>query len=102
MIFRIIILFLLLAFSSCKLVPQNDLGRQAGPIYIVKESDNLFLISRKLSVSQEDIVALNDLRPPYRLSKGQQLKVPSKFYASKNVILPPIAPVADDSVLSDT
>lgn len=46
--------------------------------YRVKSGDTVGLIAKRLKVSQDDIIALNDLKKPYALSLGKVLKVPGQ------------------------
>lgn len=45
--------------------------------YIVKKGDTLNKIARAHSMTPEDIVALNNLKPPYTIYIGQKLKLQS-------------------------
>lgn len=55
--------------------PQAD---TASATYRVKSGDTVGLIAQRLKVSQDDIIALNDLKKPYGLSVGKVLKVPGQ------------------------
>jgi murein DD-endopeptidase MepM/ murein hydrolase activator NlpD len=44
--------------------------------YKVAKGDTVGLIAKRLKVSQDDIIALNDLKKPYALSLGKVLKIP--------------------------
>jgi murein DD-endopeptidase MepM/ murein hydrolase activator NlpD len=48
----------------------------------VKSGDTVGLIAQRLKVSQDDIIALNDLKKPYGLSVGKVLKVPGQADAA--------------------
>lgn len=45
--------------------------------YLVKKGDTLNKIARAHNMTPEDIVALNNLRPPYTIYIGQKLKLQS-------------------------
>jgi len=53
--------------------------------YKVAKGDTVGLIAKRLKVSQDDIIALNDLKKPYALSLGQALKVPGQAGAKPSV-----------------
>ncbi len=57
----------------------------ASATYRVKSGDTVGLIAQRLKVSQDDIIALNDLKKPYGLSVGKVLKVPSQADATPSV-----------------
>ena len=59
--------------------PQAD---TASATYRVKSGDTVGLIAQRLKVSQDDIIALNDLKKPYGLSVGKVLKVPGQADAA--------------------
>jgi LysM repeat protein len=46
--------------------------------YKVKSGDTLSEIAQKYGVTVEDIIEVNNLRPPYVIYKGQRLKIPDK------------------------
>ncbi len=54
----------------------------ASATYRVKSGDTVGLIAQRLKVSQDDIIALNDLKKPYGLSVGKVLKVPGQADAA--------------------
>jgi len=57
----------------------------ASATYRVKSGDTVGLIAQRLKVSQDDIIALNDLKKPYGLSVGKVLKVPGQADAAPSV-----------------
>ncbi|MEY4248748.1 MAG: hypothetical protein RJA87_381 [Pseudomonadota bacterium] len=57
----------------------------ASATYRVKSGDTVGLIAKRLKVSQDDIIALNDLKKPYGLSVGKVLKVPGQADATPRV-----------------
>jgi len=44
--------------------------------YTVKKGDNLDAIGRKMDLDRKDLAKLNDLKAPYRLQPGEELKGP--------------------------
>lgn len=46
--------------------------------YVVERGDSISKIAREQNVSQEKLIAANDLKRPYRLSLGQKLTIPGK------------------------
>ena len=53
-------------------------AESAASSYKVVKGDTLGLIAKRLKVSQDDLIALNDLKAPYALSLGKVLKVPGQ------------------------
>lgn len=51
--------------------------KDSGEIYEVAKGDNPVSIARKLNVSYNDLLALNNIDDPRRLQIGQKLKVPA-------------------------
>jgi len=50
--------------------------------YTLAAGDNLYMVSRKLQVSYNDLLQANDLSDPRQLRVGQKLKVPAEQIAS--------------------
>jgi len=69
---------MLIALGACTLQDhaQSHGKYPPGGVYIVKTGDTPFLISKKLNVNMEALIAANDLLPPYEVHKGQQLRLP--------------------------
>jgi len=71
----------------------------ASATYRVKSGDTVGLIAKRLKVSQDDIIALNDLKKPYGLSVGKLLKVPGQAGATpsarSDAKLEPVAQAAE-------
>ena len=71
----------------------------ASATYRVKSGDTVGLIAKRLKVSQDDIIALNDLKKPYGLSVGKLLKVPGQAGATQSARsdakLEPVAQAAE-------
>ena len=56
---------------------------RSGKVYIVVRGDNPVTIAKKLKVSYEDLLALNQIEDPRKLKIGQKLLVPSKTAKAK-------------------
>ena len=46
--------------------------------YVVAKGDNPYSIAKKLHVSYNDLIAINDIKDPTRIQIGQKLKIPAK------------------------
>jgi peptidoglycan endopeptidase LytF len=46
--------------------------------YVVAKGDNPYSIAKKLHVSYNDLIAINDIKDPTRVQIGQKLKIPAK------------------------
>ena len=44
---------------------------------VLKDDDNLRSVAKKYQVSQQDLISLNGLKPPYILKSGSVLKIPN-------------------------
>jgi len=51
---------------------------RSGKVYTVVKGDNLVTIAKKLKVSYDDLLALNQIEDPRKLKIGQKLLVPGK------------------------
>jgi LysM repeat protein len=49
-----------------------------GNTYVVAKGDNPYKIAKKLKVSYNELIAINDIKDPTRVQIGQKLKIPSK------------------------
>jgi LysM repeat protein len=49
-----------------------------GDVYVVAKGDNPYNIAKKLHVSYNDLIALNEIKDPTRVQIGQKLKIPVK------------------------
>ena len=49
-------------------------------VIMVKKGDTLYSISRKYNVPLREVIEANNLRPPYALRIGQQLRMPTAKY----------------------
>ncbi|MFZ0710594.1 MAG: LysM peptidoglycan-binding domain-containing protein, partial [Terrimicrobiaceae bacterium] len=47
-------------------------------VYVVAKGDNPYNIAKKLHVSYNDLIALNEIKDPTRVQIGQKLKIPVK------------------------
>jgi len=56
---------------------------RSGKVYIVVRGDNPVTIAKKLKVSYDDLLALNQIEDPRKLKIGQKLLVPSKNAKAK-------------------
>ncbi|MEY4256365.1 MAG: hypothetical protein RLZZ141_1592, partial [Pseudomonadota bacterium] len=70
------------AEPKAKTKPTEPLPEASSATYRVKSGDTVGLIAKRLKVSQDDIIALNDLEKPYGLSVGKVLKVPGQADAT--------------------
>ena len=50
----------------------------AGETYTVGRNENIYAIAQKQGVKMRDIIALNELKPPFALYTGQKLTLPNK------------------------
>lgn len=66
--------------------------------YAVKRGDTVSKIARDHDVSQDELIAANDLKRPYRLSLGQRLTIPGKAVVAKAKAEPVRVASADASV----
>jgi LysM repeat protein len=58
--------------------------KDSGTTYTVVKGDNPVNISRRLHVSQEDLLKLNKIDDPKKLRIGLKLRVPAKLRAASN------------------
>ena len=56
---------------------------RSGKVYTVVKGDNLVTIAKKLKVSYDDLLALNQIEDPRKLKIGQKLLVPGKTAKAK-------------------
>ena len=47
-------------------------------VYVVAKGDNPYNIAKKLHVSYNDLIAINEIKDPTRVQVGQKLKIPAK------------------------
>ena len=47
-------------------------------VYVVAKGDNPYNIAKKLHVSYNDLIAINEIKDPTRVQIGQKLKIPAK------------------------
>ena len=87
-IFSIIALICLLSSCASNKIPLLNYsldtwwGRSSvAPEYVyVKKGDTLYSISRRYDVPLREVIEINNLRPPYALRIGQNLKMPKAKY----------------------
>jgi LysM repeat protein len=66
-----------------KSAEQAKAPARSGKVYTVVRGDNPVTIAKKLKVSYEDLLALNQIEDPRKLKIGQKLLVPSKTAKAK-------------------
>ncbi|MEK9931432.1 MAG: LysM domain-containing protein, partial [Rhodospirillaceae bacterium] len=49
----------------------------------MKKNQNIYEIAQELNVNPNRLVRKNELFPPYKLKKGQVLKIPSRNFGSE-------------------
>ena len=49
-----------------------------GDVYVVAKGDNPYNIAKKLHVSYNELIAINEIKDPTRVQIGQKLKIPAK------------------------
>ena len=49
-----------------------------GDVYVVAKGDNPYSIAKKLHVSYNDLIAINEIKDPTRVQIGQKLKIPAR------------------------
>lgn len=54
--------------------------KDTGRIITVKKGDSVYELAKRYRVTSRDIIQANSLRPPYRISAGKKLKIPSHRY----------------------
>lgn len=76
--FSLLALSVLVGCSSIPRKPDRIEVLHAQPVteeYIVKAGDTINKIAASYGMDPEDLVAMNDLEPPYTISIGQKLKI---------------------------
>lgn len=63
--------------ESSNLTGSDKIPLKSTGIYTVKSGDTLYGIADALEVDWEELAAINEVGPPYSLSVGQELKLPS-------------------------
>jgi len=72
------------ASEPVKKTAANAEIKDSGTTYTVVKGDNPVSISKRLRVSQEELLKLNKIDDPKKLRIGQKLRVPVKLRASSN------------------
>ncbi|HSR72022.1 MAG TPA: peptidoglycan DD-metalloendopeptidase family protein, partial [Kiloniellales bacterium] len=68
--------------------PSGNLGSTIAPrVYRVRPGDTLAVVARRLGVMQYRLVAINRLSPPYHLTVGQSLRLPSEPSAGRRHVV---------------
>ena len=69
-----------LAAAGCESVYHGyELAKPPPSLLKVRGGDTLYGISRRLKVPMKALIAVNELKPPFKLKKGQLLKVPNRL-----------------------
>lgn len=64
----------------------------SGNVYLVQTGDTLYAIARRFGVTVADILSLNTIPDPRRISVGQQIRIPTSTYTpSTNVVTTTVA-----------
>jgi murein DD-endopeptidase MepM/ murein hydrolase activator NlpD len=61
----------------------------AGQAILVKPGDNLYTLSQEYRVPLNEIVVVNNMQPPYRVTAGETIYLPSKVQAKTQYYAPP-------------
>jgi murein DD-endopeptidase MepM/ murein hydrolase activator NlpD len=72
----------------------NKSGIEIGETVTVREGENVYAIAQDHNVSMRDIIALNDLKPPFDIREGQRLRLPTGGSFSGDAPVPSAAPLA--------
>jgi lipoprotein NlpD len=77
---RSLLLPIAILLASCssdhdRVVPEIVQVERVVPYHVVEDGDSVGSISLKYEMSRADLIALNNLRPPYHLYEGQRLVI---------------------------
>ena len=81
------IIFLLVSLNNCEkffygeyeIYDKNKIKKDSRKnIYIVKKGENLYLISKKFSISIDEIIKKNNIKSPFKIFPNQKLILPKK------------------------
>ena len=81
------IVFLLVSLNNCEkffygeyeIYDKNKIKKDSRKnIYIVKKGENLYLISKKFSISIDEIIKKNNIKSPFKIFPNQKLILPKK------------------------
>ena len=81
------IVFLLVSLNNCEkffygeyeIYEKNKIKKDSRKnIYIVKKGENLYLISKKFSISIDEIIKENNIKSPFKIFPNQKLILPKK------------------------
>ena len=68
-------------YGSYKIIETNTSEeRSKKKFYKVKRGDNLYDISKKMSLSINDLIKINNIRPPFKIHPNQIIYLPPKNY----------------------
>lgn len=73
-------------------LPRSD-GIVPGVEYTVGRNENIYAIAQKNGVNMREIIALNNLKPPFALRSGQTITLPAKPTADGLAPIPTAAPL---------
>ena len=65
-------------YGSYKIIDTNL--NEKKKIYKVKKGDNLYDISKKMSLSVNDLIKINNIKPPFKIHPNQIIYLPPKNY----------------------
>ena len=84
-----ILVLVLLILVSVSVSAQES--SNTGPVYVIKSGDTLWTIARKLHVSYDDLLAVNDLDSSSAIMPGQELVMPGMEDLSGVVATVPVS-----------
>ncbi|GDX35987.1 hypothetical protein LBMAG18_04980 [Alphaproteobacteria bacterium] len=61
-------------------IDQSNKGSKEFKIVISQDNETLYAISKKYQISAREIIDLNKLKAPYRLKKGDTIKIPHRQF----------------------
>ncbi len=71
-------------YQSNKILSESPLIKKSRPVYLVKNGDSLWRISKRYGVSVDDLMKENRLSSPQGLNIGQKLYIPYKYVNKHN------------------
>ncbi len=71
------------AFQKANKKSSKQSTKAAASVYVVKSGDTVYEVMRQTGTSVSDIIKLNDLKRPYQVEAGQQLKLKAKAKEDK-------------------
>jgi murein DD-endopeptidase MepM/ murein hydrolase activator NlpD len=64
------------AYTARQPLPATAAAQASGEVVVVRKGDTVYSIARRYNVAVRDVVAVNQLRPPYDVIVGQHMLVP--------------------------